>query len=323
MEEGFGLHHHFPHFPVVGAHDQPVAMGGDDPQGLVARIPWLSACSGAVSEASMVAGGGRGGRVVIGGGGGLAAGDQSTACSNSAIKGRIASHPLYPRLLQAYIDCQKVGAPPEVASLLDEIRRESDVKRLDAASSSFLGADPELDHFMGTYCDVLVKYKSDIARPFDEATTFLSSIEVQLSNLCKGSCLASDEVARSSEEEFSEGEIDARDTQMKSEDKDLKEMLLRRYGGCLSSLKQEFSKKKKKGKLPKEARQILLDWWTVHYNWPYPTEADKIALVESTGLNQKQINNWFINQRKRHWKPSENMQFALMDNLSAPMYLGD
>ncbi|KAJ0007316.1 hypothetical protein Pint_29986 [Pistacia integerrima] len=30
-------------------------------------------------------------------------------------------------------------------------------------------------------------------------------------------------------------------------------------------------KKKKKGKLPKEARQQLLDWWNVHYKWPYPS----------------------------------------------------
>ena len=42
-------------------------------------------------------------------------------------------------------------------------------------------------------------------------------------------------------------------------------------------------------------------------------EMEKIALAESTGLEQKQINNWFINQRKRHWKPSEEMQFAVMD----------
>ncbi|KAJ6760747.1 HOMEOBOX PROTEIN TRANSCRIPTION FACTORS [Salix purpurea] len=66
----------------------------------------------------------------------------------------------------------------------------------------------------------------------------------------------------------------------------------------------------KKGKLPKEAKKILLDWWTIHNKWPYPTEADKAALAESTGLEPKQINNWFINQRKRHWKPSENTQVA-------------
>lgn len=41
-------------------------------------------------------------------------------------------------------------------------------------------------------------------------------------------------------------------------------------------------------------------------------ESDKILLAETTGLDSKQINNWFINQRKRHWNPSENMQLAIM-----------
>lgn len=49
-------------------------------------------------------------------------------------------------------------------------------------------------------------------------------------------------------------------------------------------------------------------------------EADKIALAEETGLDQKQINNWFINQRKRHWKPSENMPFAMMDDSSETFF---
>jgi hypothetical protein len=47
--------------------------------------------------------------------------------------------------------------------------------------------------------------------------------------------------------------------------------LLKKYSGYLSSLKQELSKKKKKGKLPKEARQKLLNWWELHYKWPYPS----------------------------------------------------
>ncbi|RWR94037.1 homeobox protein knotted-1-like protein 2 isoform X2 [Cinnamomum micranthum f. kanehirae] len=242
---------------------------------------------------------------------------------SSVIKAKIASHPRYPRLLEAYIDCQKVGAPPEIASLLDEVRRENDMSKRNASGSTRLGADPELDEFMDTYYDVLVKYKSDLTRPFDEATTFLNSIELQLSNLCKGSSRTcpSDELAGSSEEELSGGEVEVQENPSRGEDRDLKDKLLRKYSGYLSSLKQEFSKKKKKGKLPKEARQTLLDWWNIHLKWPYPTEADKIALAESTGLDQKQINNWFINQRKRHWKPSENMQFAVMDSISAPFYL--
>lgn len=44
-------------------------------------------------------------------------------------------------------------------------------------------------------------------------------------------------------------------------------------------------------------------------------EPQKLALAASTGLTVKQINNWFINQRKRHWKPSaEGMQLAMVDH---------
>lgn len=51
----------------------------------------------------------------------------------------------------------------------------------------------------------------------------------------------------------------------------LREMLLRKYSGYLSSLRKELMKKKKKNKLPKEARMALLQWWNSHYRWPYPT----------------------------------------------------
>ncbi|PKI59120.1 hypothetical protein CRG98_020486 [Punica granatum] len=102
------------------------------------------------------------------------------------------------------------------------------------------------------------------------------------------------------------------------EDRELMDKLMRKYSGYISALKHEFSKKKKRGKLPKQARDILLEWWNVHYKWPYPTEVDKVALAESTGLDQKQINNWFINQRKRHWKPSDHMHFSLMESLYGP-----
>ncbi|KAK9074650.1 hypothetical protein SSX86_007248 [Deinandra increscens subsp. villosa] len=231
------------------------------------------------------------------------------------IKAKIAAHPLYPQLLEASIDCRKLGAPPEIANLLEEIRRDNGVGMRNGVVSSCLGADPELDEFMETYSQVLVKYKSDLARPFDEATVFLNNIETQLSHLCK------DDGVVSSEEEFSGGETE--NTQASIEEQELKGRLLRKFGGHISSLKHEFSKKKKKGKLPNEARQTLLEWWDSHYKWPYPTEGDKISLAESTGLDQKQINNWFINQRKRHWKPSENMQLAIMGGFSAQDFYDD
>jgi len=56
-----------------------------------------------------------------------------------------------------------------------------------------------------------------------------------------------------------------------SDDKELKRRLLKKYRGCLGNLRKELCKKRKKGKLPKEARQKLLSWWELHYRWPYPS----------------------------------------------------
>ncbi|URD98197.1 homeobox protein [Musa troglodytarum] len=67
------------------------------------------------------------------------------------------------------------------------------------------------------------------------------------------------------------GDIDLSLIDPHGEDKELKHHLIKKYGGCLGSLRQELSKKKKKGKLPKEARQKLLNWWELHCKWPYPS----------------------------------------------------
>lgn len=76
---------------------------------------------------------------------------------------------------------------------------------------------------------------------------------------------------------------------------------LHRYAPQIIQLKEEFSKKKKKGKLPNEATDRLRQWWNSNLSWPYPSEDEKKVLAEATALNATQINNWFINQRKRHW----------------------
>ncbi|XP_043814788.1 homeobox protein knotted-1-like 1 isoform X2 [Manihot esculenta] len=228
-------------------------------------------------------------------------------------KTQISNHPRYPDLVSAYIECRKVGAPPEIASLLEEIGRENYSTK-------------------ESYCEVLHRYKEELSKPFDEATTFLYDMESQLNNLCKGTLsktfdyYGSDEAAGTSEEELSCGEFEASESQESSggrpHDQDLKGMLLRKYSGYLSNLRKEFLKKRKRGKLPEVARMILLEWWKNHYRWPYPTEEEKVKLSEITGLDQKQINNWFINQRKRHWKPSEDMRFALMDGVSSSSSMG-
>ncbi|KAK8712437.1 hypothetical protein V6N13_147677 [Hibiscus sabdariffa] len=120
------------------------------------------------------------------------------------IKTQIAGHPRYPDLVSAYIECQKVGAPPEVASLLEEIGRQNHT----ISGCSEIRADPELDEFMESYCEVLHGCKEELSKPFNEARMFLTNIESQLSDLCKGAITKSlgylsDEAGGSSEEELS------------------------------------------------------------------------------------------------------------------------
>ncbi|MBA0720756.1 hypothetical protein Golax_008361 [Gossypium laxum] len=248
-----------------------------------------------------------------------------------AIKAKIIAHPQCSNLLEAYMDCQKVGAPPDVVARLAAVRQEFEARQRSSVTSRDTSKDPELDQFMEAYYDMLVKYREELTRPIQEALDFMRRIEAQLNMLTNAPVriFNSDEkcegVASSEEDqENSGGETELPEFDPRVEDRELKNHLLRKYSGYLSSLKQELSKKKKKGKLPKEARQKLLSWWELHYKWPYPSESEKVALAESTGLDQKQINNWFINQRKRHWKPSEDMQFMVMDGLhpqNAALYM--
>ncbi|KAJ8638230.1 hypothetical protein MRB53_012497 [Persea americana] len=234
-----------------------------------------------------------------------------------AIKAKIMAHPQYCNLLEAYMNCQKVGAPPEVMARLTSIGQDFETKWRSAMNGQDATRDPELDQFMEAYCDMLVKYREELTRPLQEAMDFMKRVESQLMMLTNGSA---DEKcggfgSQEEDQDCSGAEADLPCMEPHVEDNELKHHLLKKYSGYLGSLKQELSKKKKKGKLPKDARQKLLNWWELHYRWPYPSETEKVALAECTGLDQKQINNWFINQRKRHWRPSEDMQFVVMDGL--------
>ena len=61
-------------------------------------------------------------------------------------------------------------------------------------------------------------------------------------------------------------------------------------------------KKKTKGKREKTSpasQKLLKEWLFSHSRCPYPTEEDKQQLCQKTGLSLQQLNNWFINARRR------------------------
>ncbi|KAJ6772703.1 HOMEOBOX PROTEIN TRANSCRIPTION FACTORS [Salix koriyanagi] len=55
--------------------------------------------------------------------------------------------------------------------------------------------------------------------------------------------------------------------------------------------------------LPDHAVAVLRTWLFEHFLHPYPTDSEKQALAQQTGLSRTQVSNWFINARVRLWKP--------------------
>jgi len=60
-----------------------------------------------------------------------------------------------------------------------------------------------------------------------------------------------------------------------------------------------FPSKKRRGKLPESAIKMLREWLFQHIYHPYPTEDEKNELCLQTELSLNQVNNWFINARRR------------------------
>jgi hypothetical protein len=65
------------------------------------------------------------------------------------------------------------------------------------------------------------------------------------------------------------------------------------------------NQKKKSTSLPSSTVEYLKNWMMSpeHIAHPYPTEKEKSQIMADTGIELKQMTNWFVNNRKRYWKP--------------------
>lgn len=79
----------------------------------------------------------------------------------------------------------------------------------------------------------------------------------------------------------------------------------------MAETKESFSPSKngrgqrKSSSLPAETVEYLKAWMMSpeHIAHPYPTEQEKAQIMIDTGIELKQLTNWFVNNRKRYWKP--------------------
>ncbi|XP_052005010.1 homeobox protein PKNOX1.1 [Xyrauchen texanus] len=65
----------------------------------------------------------------------------------------------------------------------------------------------------------------------------------------------------------------------------------------------DSSSKNKRGVLPKQATNVMRSWLFQHIAHPYPTEEEKKQIATQTNLTLLQVNNWFINARRRILQP--------------------
>ncbi|KTF81654.1 hypothetical protein cypCar_00016548 [Cyprinus carpio] len=87
----------------------------------------------------------------------------------------------------------------------------------------------------------------------------------------------------------------------------------------LSSLLDGDDKKSKnkRGVLPKHATNIMRSWLFQHLMHPYPTEDEKRQIAAQTNLTLLQVNNWFINARRRILQPMLDANSLGMDGLQS------
>ncbi len=83
----------------------------------------------------------------------------------------------------------------------------------------------------------------------------------------------------------------------------MKETVKRKYGAKVPELVEVCAKKQRRVNLPRSGVEVMEQWFGRHWDSPYPSEEEKRALAAQANLKEDQVSNWFVNARKRNWRP--------------------
>ncbi|XP_024529848.1 homeobox protein HD1 [Selaginella moellendorffii] len=288
-------------------------------------------------------GGGVGGDMVAeeqgGGGGGM----DSKLWQSARLKADLVTHPLYEQLLSAHISCLRTATPVDQLPKIDaQLAHSSQV----AAKYSILATNEqglskdkdEVNEFMAHYVTLLRSFKDQLQQHVRvhamEAVVACWELEQSLFTLTgvspgegTGATMSEDEDDQQADSDsgYYDAGMDGHDftgfgplipteterTLMERVRHELKIELKQGYKAKINDVREEILRKRRAGKLPGDTTSVLKTWWHAHSKWPYPSEDDKARLVQETGLELKQINNWFINQRKRNWHSNPSSSTSL------------
>ncbi|MCD7458565.1 Homeobox protein knotted-1-like let12 [Datura stramonium] len=247
-------------------------------------------------------------------------------------KADILNHHLCEQLLSAHVACLRIATPVDQLPRIDEQLTESQnlvAKYYVVGQSQRPIDDKDLDQFMAHYVMLLSSFKEQLQQHVRvhamEAVMACWELDQSLQNLTGVASGESTGATMSDDDDDDDNEAAESETNcsyyngpdstgfgplVPTEDErflmerirqELKQELKQSYKEKIVDIREEILRKRRAGKLPGDTTSALKAWWKSHSKWPYPTEEDKVKLVQETGLQLKQVNNWFINQRKRNW----------------------
>ncbi|XP_065273211.1 homeobox protein PKNOX2 isoform X3 [Emys orbicularis] len=205
-----------------------------------------------------------------------------------ADKRAVYRHPLFPLLTLLFEKCEQATQGSEcITSASFDVDIENFVHQQEQEHKPFFSDDPELDNLMVKAIQVLRIHLLELEK---------------VNELCK---------------DFCNRYITCLKTKMHSDN-----LLRNDLGGPyspnqpsinlhpqvnldLTSLldNEDKKSKNKRGVLPKHATNIMRSWLFQHLMHPYPTEDEKRQIAAQTNLTLLQVNNWFINARRRILQP--------------------
>lgn len=261
---------------------------------------------------------------------------------NARYKAEILAHPLYDQLLSAHVACLRIATPVDQLPRIDaQLGQSQNVvakySALGHGAQGMVGDDKELEQFLTHYVLLLCSFKEQLQQHVRvhamEAVMACWEIEQSLQSLTgvspgegTGATMSDDDDDQvDSDANLFDGSLDGPDSMgfgplipteterslMERVRQELKHELKQGYKEKIVDIREEILRKRRAGKLPGDTTSVLKAWWQSHSKWPYPTEEDKARLVSETGLQLKQINNWFINQRKRNWHSNPSTSTVL------------
>ncbi|XP_059459834.1 homeobox protein knotted-1-like 3 isoform X1 [Corylus avellana] len=261
---------------------------------------------------------------------------------NARYKAEILAHPLYDQLLSAHVACLRIATPVDQLPRIDaQLAQSQNVvakySALGHGAQGMVGDDKELEQFLTHYVLLLCSFKEQLQQHVRvhamEAVMACWEIEQSLQSLTgvspgegTGATMSDDDDDQvDSDANLFDGSLEGPDSMgfgplipteterslMERVRQELKHELKQGYKEKIVDIREEILRKRRAGKLPGDTTSVLKAWWQSHSKWPYPTEEDKARLVNETGLQLKQINNWFINQRKRNWHSNPSTSTVL------------